>query len=686
MKIDLLKYFVVLTLFLSNLNLYGQTFEVNPTIQLKGKLKSNKLWLRWVMYDQAAWLQGISNGYTLKKYRVLGDNKTVEWVKKIRPVSKPDWPPSADSLTDIEGLYQLIYYSDQELIAELPKKLNGENFEYSKEEIKALRHIQCHLAANNSFQAAILQGIAYEDLELLNGAVYEYTLLTSKDSVSLRFDPKTTVTATLPPRMEYKLDEINLEFNWDGKERFDTYHGYVAEISLDGNNFVASTSGVLSNYSENALGENFREQFYWRDSVNPGSEAWYRLRGVDYFGEINNPGPILRIHQPIRIPNPVILDYQVLNRQAIINWYYEPKFEKELSHFQIWVSDSIGGAQKMVQDNIHRSQRSFQVDLDHTTKYYFIRLIRSEGNISMGSFPIMVVPQDATPPAAPRWESAICDSTGQVSLNWFKNSEVDLHGYRVFRSNNLLDEFGQITLNTVPDSFHIDSISLDNLSPYIYYKIAAEDISGNLSVLSSVIKVARYDTIPPSPPQFYQWIPTEKSIELHWYPSSSIDVSSTALLRKPLHSDEWTEIKLIEASDTMNVHIDENLIQDSFYIYSLVCYDHAGNKSQLAEPITARSLAISRYPRMEDIRSKYDSTSNAIIFNWSYTPGPIAEFWIYRTHSASPITLLTTIEGVTRSWADYDIKKGTTYIYRIKALMQNGRDSFLSRPIVVETR
>ena len=89
---------------------------------------------------------------------------------------------------------------------------------------------------------------------------------------------------------------------------------------------------------------------------------------------------------------------------------------------------------------------------------------------------------------------------------------------------------------------------------------------------------------------------------------------------------------------------------------------------------------------MEDIRSKYDSTSNAIIFNWSYTPGPIAEFWIYRTHSTSPITLLTTIEGVTRSWADYDIKKGTTYIYRIKALMQNGRDSFLSRPIVVETR
>lgn len=71
MKIDLLKYFVVLTLFLSNLNLYGQTFEVNPTIQLKGKLKSNKLWLRWVMYDQAAWLHGISNGYTLKNIGCL---------------------------------------------------------------------------------------------------------------------------------------------------------------------------------------------------------------------------------------------------------------------------------------------------------------------------------------------------------------------------------------------------------------------------------------------------------------------------------------------------------------------------------------------------------------------------------------------------------------------------------------
>lgn len=61
--------------------------------------------------------------------------------------------------------------------------------------------------------------------------------------------------------MEYKLDEINLEFNWDGKERLDTYHGYVAEISLDGNNFVASTSGVLSNYSENALGKTLENNF-----------------------------------------------------------------------------------------------------------------------------------------------------------------------------------------------------------------------------------------------------------------------------------------------------------------------------------------------------------------------------------------------------------------------------------------
>ncbi|MBK7439940.1 MAG: hypothetical protein IPI77_25085 [Saprospiraceae bacterium] len=83
-----------------------------------------------------------------------------------------------------------------------------------------------------------------------------------------------------------------------------------------------------------------------------------------------------------------------------------------------------------------------------------------------------------------------------MSLNWFKTPKSIYTDIGFFRSNNLLDEFGQITLNTVPDSFHIDSISLDNLSPYIYYKIAAEDISANLSVLSSVIKVARYDTIP----------------------------------------------------------------------------------------------------------------------------------------------------------------------------------------------
>lgn len=664
--------------------LNSQTIDINPLIQLKGKLKANKLLIRWVVFDQDKWFDGLSRGYTLSKYLIEGNSKTLDWSRLIKPVSKSDWKRTNDTTSESEDLYSLLYLSDQALIDELPKKPNGENFEYTRDELKAVRYLNCLIAANNNFQAALLQGLALEDSELKKGELYEYILHTPGDSVSLRYDPKLTAAPTLPPRPDYKQGDIHTSFNWDAKARFDTYHSYIVEVSRDGNRFV-NTSGNLSNYTHNALEKGFRSSFFWKDSIDPGLDKWYRLRGIDYFGDINSPGPMVRIHYPVRIPGPIAINYTLENAVCKIHWYYDPSYESRVDQFQIWVSDSLKGDQRLLKDHIHRSFRSYDVSPSSRTQYYTIHLIPLDGN-PMSTFPIMVIPEDNLPPSKPTIVSATCDSIGNVRIQWLRNKEPDVAGYRVFKSNDLHDEYSQVTRTAIPDSSYLDTVTLNAINRYIYYKIATEDRRGNLSGLSEPIPVTRYDTIPPSPPQIYQWQPDESSVLIRWYPSSSNDVKSTYLLRKDHLASDWEVKKSFSILDSVGQYLDENVHEDSTYVYSLRCIDQSGNMSPLSEPVAARPLGVLKYPAVDHFSISYDTARVSNMISWSYFAGPISEFWIYRSEGNQPLSLLITLDGVLRSWSDQNIQKGKTYTYRIKVLMQNGRDSYFSKPVIIQPR
>jgi hypothetical protein len=677
----LLTYLIVLCV---HPELKSQTIDVNPKIRLKGKIKANKLLIRWVVYDQDQWYVGLSAGYRLSKYHIESNSKTLEWSRIIKPVSKSDWKRTNDTASESESLYALLYLSDQALIDELPKKSNGENFEYTKEELKGVRYLNSLIAANYNYQSALLQGVAYEDGEVKKGESYEYILHAAQDSISLLFDPKLTAAPILPPRPEYNAGDIHTSFYWDAKTRFDTYHSYVMESSGDGTRFI-NTSGNLSNYTHNAVEKGFRESFYWKDSIEPGLDKWYRLRGIDYFGEINSAGPMVRIHYPVRIPGPIALNCSIDADEYKINWYYDPAFETYVDHFQIWVRDSLKGDRRLFKDHVHRSWRSFDVPELLKTQYYSIQLIRLEGN-PLESFPIMVTASDNVPPAKPRLLSAFCDSTGIVLIQWQRNKEPDVDGYRVFKSNDLHDEFSQVTRTVIPDSSYTDTVTLNAINRYIYYKIAAEDLRGNLSVLSEPITVTRYDTIPPSPPQIYQWQPEESSVLIRWYPSSSHDVRSTYLLRKDHPAADWEVIKSFSNLDSVGQYLDENIHEDSTYVYSLKCIDQSGNMSPWSEPVAVRSLGVLKYPAVDHFSISYDTARVSNIISWTYLPDPVSEFWIYRGEGTQPASLLITLDGVLRSWRDQNIQKGKTYMYRIKALMQNGRDSYFSKPVIIQTR
>ncbi len=91
---------------------------------------------------------------------------------------------------------------------------------------------------------------------------------------------------------------------------------------------------------------------------------------------------------------------------------------------------------------------------------------------------------DTTPPDAPMG-LVISTGDGQLQLDWADNSDADLDGYRVYRSNQPTGAFQLISAGTILASQYLDT-GLPNGSTQ-YYRVTALDQTGNESDPSSVV-------------------------------------------------------------------------------------------------------------------------------------------------------------------------------------------------------
>jgi hypothetical protein len=159
--------------------------------------------------------------------------------------------------------------------------------------------------------------------------------------------------------------------------------------------------------------------------------------------------------------------------------------------------------------------------------------------------------EDSVPPLAPTGLTGFIDTTGLVVLAWNKNTERDLGGYRVFRSNFRSAEFSQVTSEPVDTEIFKERIPLQNLSKAVYYKILAFDTRFNPSGYSTVIRLLKPDIVPPVPPVIKSWKANQDKLLIAWTPSASKDVSDYTLKIKRSEETEWTSTKSFSPNDKM---------------------------------------------------------------------------------------------------------------------------------------
>jgi hypothetical protein len=132
------------------------------------------------------------------------------------------------------------------------------------------------------------------------------------------------------------------------------------------------------------------------------------------------------------------------------------------------------------------------------TYYYAARSVLAEkGSVgeSEDSLPAQVTPADVYPPAVPTG-LAVSAENGVIKLYWFPNSESDLGGYRIYRSEREGEGFEAIGSAGRAESTYIDGTARPGVKYYYAVTAVDQSVPPNESARSEV----HGDRLPPVRP------------------------------------------------------------------------------------------------------------------------------------------------------------------------------------------
>ncbi|MCB5262191.1 MAG: M20/M25/M40 family metallo-hydrolase [Candidatus Cloacimonetes bacterium] len=124
-------------------------------------------------------------------------------------------------------------------------------------------------------------------------------------------------------------------------------------------------------------------------------------------------------------------------------------------------------------------------DLSEGTQYQLaVSSVDSEGNESYK------VSASATPQSLPRVPQgfSVIPQPDHVALSWEANTELDLQGYKVYRSTSPEETGPQLHNGVWTDTQFLDEDVVGAIDSYYYYRIAALDTDDNLSESTQVIR------------------------------------------------------------------------------------------------------------------------------------------------------------------------------------------------------
>lgn len=682
---------------------YGQS---NRSIEVIAQSKGDSIWLRWAPVTPVVWQSGNKYGYEIDRYELneAGEIVTAQGLRlnpeTLKPLRKEILQNTTDPTSDALALSELLYPE--------PNATNN-----SIDPLQALtineeienRYGVALLLCDRSISTAKAAALFWCDTKITPGKRYIYKIGIAHQFTDFEIEPGITVADASPAKQPPAITDLKAEFRnqnvmlqWQTRFHRGIYSFYFIEQSTDGKIFKRVSDMPYAHMSK--LSD--AEEAYYVDSLNANYTLYhYRILGVTPFGETGPPSNVVSGRGKDDLAGTLIIrdativptttkpvprkakqNKPVNEKKSVvqISWEFPASHEKETASFIISKANSADGPFTDINPPLEKSIRNH---LDETTlnnTYYQVRAIDADGITVAQSYLYLVQIEDNTPPAAPNILSATIDKSGIATLQWQANTDPDLMGYRVFRTNSESEDPVEITKSILTHTQYIDTINLAVLNKEVFYYTIAVDKHFNASAYSKAFKVDRPDLVAPAAPRFTTVNIKRDSVELHWTNSISNDVHKYELARYEKENQLTKVIMSWTPQNPKNTFADISLQPGKKYQYKLTAIDSSGNTST---DYTQEFIFEPGYrPAVKEIKHEVNRETKSIRLSWNYST-PYEKCIIYRKINDGQFVLYKTLVSSDLSFLDNGIRINNQYSYKIQLIFSKGIRSALSEAVKV---
>ncbi|MBA3665017.1 MAG: hypothetical protein H0W61_12525 [Bacteroidetes bacterium] len=570
------------------------------------------------------------------------------------------------------------------------KKNSEKTTPSEKEKFNKMSYHLMMLACSLDPEIAQACGLWFADTLINNNKIYTYvfsmhttsTSATTHSVLAVNVDASVLRENSIINTVKGKKKGNTANIFWDAfdyKNEYSGYNIYRSEDSLSYKKLNTAPLILLSNQFE----KNKREVFYQDTLRDRGKKVYYVVKGINYFGAEGRISNVL-VMQPFAGINsaPLIDTIKVVrNTNVKLSWRMQDASENTFPEkYVLLKSNKENGKYNKLFEG---SQRFSFIDTNvRESCYYKVAAISRNKQDTLFSFTRMATIIDTTPPLVVKIISATVNKKGEVTVVWNKNKENDLLGYKVFKANRPHDEFVQITSQYIKDTIYKERVSLKTLSKKLYYKLSASDKNHNSSILSAEVEIERPDTIAPSAPVLVTVNPDKDRAIIKYIISSSDDVTTHTLVREQTDSAGYRNLFVLQKTDSSRTYIDSLVTLGARYTYKLQATDKNGNASFSNEIFFLFENGFRK--KIEDISYGIDRSAQKIWIHWQYNEQGIEKYILYRGRKNEKLTIIKTLPSGIFQFTDNTVNMGNFYEYRIKAVMTNGAESIISKPINIQ--
>jgi uncharacterized protein len=451
-----------------------------------------------------------------------------------------------------------------------------------------------------TFQSPVFSryiGIQYDDSSAIPSKSYQYKVMRIKNGMeqTLAISEGITIKAFSPleaPKNFFaKQYRKSAKMGWDAEDtRFYATNIYRASKATGAEIKLNNKPVTISMIQDSSGNFHYPEYKFVDDSVKEGGTYYYRIAGLDFFGNETQYTPPVKVAISDLTPPSAPINVQKTIKKQDVTIFWENTEKKELAGFNVY--RSINDSNDYYPANSVLLPPGVTSFIDRVPKsggyYYFVAAVDTVGNEGYSDKMFAEV-ADLAAPSIPQHIKAVAD-TGKVILTWDAVTEPDLMGYQVYRTINSDEESYYVLLNANPviATTFTDTLPA-NARNYFYYKVISIDTSYNRSDYSQPVSARMPDVMPPEKPFIKSVTQLNNNLVVEWIPNMEPDLAGYEVFRS-VKDIKVNYAKLSEGliDNEVSRFTDRNVQPDTIYNYYLVAIDSTGNRSASSDYFTAR--------------------------------------------------------------------------------------------------